>query len=155
MNYILEILLDKPCLSIPKGNRWSKKVQGKDVQIRIGSLGRINFKKGVYLYIGSAKKNLKPRIERHLVKKKKRFWHIDYLLYSNDAKVKQVWITDKIKECNIAQFLFKKGYSFIDRFGSSDCNCPSHLFFINKGAKKVQDLLKKEGFVKYADKNTF
>jgi Uri superfamily endonuclease len=135
MNYILWIALDK------------------DIQTKIGSLGRINFKKGVYLYVGSAKKNFKPRIERHLVKKKKIFWHIDYLLSSNDAKIKQIWITNKIKECNIAQFLYKKGYSFINRFGSSDCNCRSHLFFINKGAREAQSLLKKKGFIKYADKN--
>jgi len=137
MNYILRIALDKA------------------VQTKIGSLGRINFKRGAYLYVGSAKKNFKPRIERHLVKKKKIFWHIDYLLSLNDAKIKQIWTTNKNKECKIAQFLYKKGCSFIDRFGSSDCNCRSHLFFINKGARKVQDLLKKKGFVKYADKNTF
>jgi len=137
MNYILRIALDK------------------DVQTKIGSLGRINFKRGDYLYVGSAKKNFKPRIERHLVKKKKIFWHIDYLLSLNGAKIKQIWTTNKDKECKIAEFLYNKGYSFIDRFGSSDCNCPSHLFFINKGAKKVRDLLKKKGFVKYADKNTF
>jgi len=135
MNYILRIALDK------------------DVQTKIGRLGRINFKKGIYLYVGSAKKNYKARIERHLVKKKRIFWHIDYLLSLDDAKIKQIWITNKDKECKTAQFLCKKGYSSIDRFGSSDCNCHSHLFFINKGAKGTQGLLKKRGFIKYADKN--
>ncbi|MEW6686538.1 MAG: GIY-YIG nuclease family protein [Candidatus Edwardsbacteria bacterium] len=128
MKYILWITLDK------------------DIQIKIGSLGKINFKKGVYFYVGSAKKNFQARIERHLVKKKKIFWHIDYLLSLNDAKIKQVWITDKDKECQIATFLYKKGYGFINRFGSSDCNCHSHLFFISKVIGSVQDLLNKRGF---------
>lgn len=135
MNYILWIALDK------------------DIQTKIGSLGRINFKKGVYLYVGSAKKNFQARIERHLVKKKRIFWHIDYLLSSNDAKIKQIWIINKDKECKTAQFLCKEGYSSINRFGSSDCNCRGHLFFINKGINRVQVLLKKRGFIKYADKN--
>jgi sugar fermentation stimulation protein A len=135
MNYILWITLDK------------------DIQTKIGSLGRINFKKGFYLYVGSAKKNFKARIERHLLKKKRIFWYIDYLLSSNHTKIKQIWATNKDRECQIAHFLYKKGYSFINGFGSSDCKCCSHLFFINKGIGRVQDLFKKRGFIKYADKN--
>ena len=135
MNYILWIALDK------------------DAQTKIGRLGRINFKKGFYLYVGSAKKNFKARIERHLVKKKRIFWHIDYLLFLNHTKIRQIWVTNKDKECQIAHFLYKKGYSFIDRFGSSDCNCRSHLFFINKGVREAYGLLKKREFIKYADKN--
>jgi len=135
MNYILWIALDK------------------DTQTKIGRLGRINFKRGVYLYVGSAKKNFKARIGRHLTKKKKLFWHIDYLLSFNGAKIEQIWITNKDKECRIAQSFRKKGYSFINRFGSSDCNCLSHLFFINKGARETQGLLEERGFIEYADKN--
>ena len=135
MNYILWIALDK------------------DIQTKIGKLGRINFKRGVYFYVGSAKKNFHARIKRHLVKKKRVFWHIDYLVSLNDAKIKQVWITSKDKECEIAQFLYRKGYRFINRFGSSDCHCPSHLFFVNKGTGRAQGLLKATGFIKYADKD--
>ncbi len=126
MNYILWIAIDK------------------DIQTKIGSLGRVNFKKGIYLYMGSAKKNFKARIKRHLVKKKKLFWHIDYLLSSNFAKIKHIWATNKDKECRIAQFLYKKGYSFINKFGSSDCKCPSHMFFI-KDTTGINQLLNKIG----------
>ncbi len=135
MNYILWITLDK------------------DTQAKIGSLGRINFKRGAYLYVGSAKKNFQARIGRHLVKKKRIFWHIDYLLSLNGTKIKQIWMTNKDKDCKIARFLYRKDYSFINRFGSSDCDCRSHLFFINKSTGRAQGLLKKRGFVKYADKN--
>lgn len=135
MTYLLRIALDR------------------DIKTHVGSLGDLHFKKGAYLYVGSAKRGLKARIERHLVKKKRIFWHIDYLLSLNGTKIKQIWITNKDKECKIAHFLYRKDYSFINRFGSSDCNCRSHLFFINKSTGRAQGLLKKRGFIKYADKN--
>jgi len=116
----------------------------KDLNVFVGRLKDLRFKKGFYLYIGSAKKAFGTRIQRHLTRTKNIFWHIDYLLSSNDAKIKQIWIINKDKECKTAQFLCKKGYSFINRFGSSDCNCRSHLFFINKGAKGAQGLLKEK-----------
>jgi len=125
----------------------------KGLDVFVGRLKDLHFKKGFYLYIGSAKKAFRARIQRHLARTKNIFWHIDYLLSSNDAKIKQIWTINKDKECKIAQFLCKKGYSFINRFGSSDYNCHSHLFFINKGARETQGLLKKRGFIKYADKN--
>ena len=131
MNYLLRIVLNK------------------DIESKVGDLGRINFKKGIYLYVGSAKRNFEARINRHLIKKKKKFWHIDYLLSLKDVKIKEIWITDKIKECQIANFLNKEGYSFIQRFGSSDCKCPSHLFFVNQGINRTQILLRNKGFIKY------
>jgi Uri superfamily endonuclease len=120
VTYILWIILDK------------------NIYIEIGGLGKIYFKKGVYLYVGSAKKNFQARIKRHKSKKKRIFWHIDYLLSLNDTKVKHIWVTNKIKECHMAQFLYKKGYSFINKFGSSDCKCCSHLFFIKKDIVKIE-----------------
>ncbi len=125
----------------------------KGLNVYVGRLKDVHFEKGFYLYVGSAKRGLKARIERHLSRKKNIFWHIDYLLSSNQAKIKNIWINGKPKECQIARRLQRKGYDFINKFGSSDCNCHSHLFFINKGAKGAQGLLKKRGFIKYADKN--
>jgi sugar fermentation stimulation protein A len=125
----------------------------RDLNILVGRLKNTYFTKGFYLYIGSAKRGLKARIRRHLAKKKKLFWHIDYLLFVNATTIRQVWITDHDKECVMAGLLGKKGYRVIDRFGSSDCNCRGHLFFVHRGVRQVQNLLKKEGFIKYADKN--
>jgi len=135
MTYVLWVVLDK------------------DIKIYVGSLEKLTFRRGIYLYIGSAKRGLKARIERHLSRKKNIFWHIDYLLSSNQAKIKNIWINGKLKECQIARRIQRKGYDFMNKFGSSDCNCPSHLFFINKGAREAQGLLKKGGFIKYAGKN--
>ncbi|MBN2483957.1 MAG: GIY-YIG nuclease family protein [Candidatus Omnitrophica bacterium] len=112
------------------------------------------FKKGVYFYIGSAKKNLAARVARHCSLKKKVFWHIDYLLASRRAAVKMVLVRDKDEECQTARFLYRNGGGFVHQFGSSDCRCPSHLFFLKDvRGKKFARLLAQRGF-RYADKGT-
>jgi Uri superfamily endonuclease len=47
--------------------------------IRIGKLGPLMFGRGLYFYVGRALKGLEARIEKHLRRNKKHFWHIDYL----------------------------------------------------------------------------
>jgi len=118
----------------------------------VGRLKNLHFKKGFYFYIGSAQKGLRARIKRHLAKTKNIFWHIDYLLSSRYAQIKEIWINSKARECQTAKTLIKAGYNFIDKFGCSDCNCKSHLFFIRKDIGEFKNLLEKEGF-KNADKN--
>jgi sugar fermentation stimulation protein A len=122
-------------------------VLDRDIKTHVGSLGDLHFKKGAYLYVGSAKRGLKARLERHLVKKKKIFWHIDYLLSSRHAQIKDIWINIKKKECQTASKLYIMNCCFVNKFGSSDCCCPSHLFFIGKSSL-VEELSKKEGFRK-------
>lgn len=103
----------------------------KDSKIRIGSLGAIPFKKGTYIYVGSAQKGIEQRVKRHLKKQKKKHWHIDYLL--DHANIKNVLVKEgpKSLECLIAKKLL--GFSIpIKGFGCSDCNCKSHLFKIKK-----------------------
>ncbi|MCK4902633.1 MAG: GIY-YIG nuclease family protein, partial [Thermoplasmatales archaeon] len=70
-----------------------------DSKIQIGKLGDILFKKGFYVYIGSALNGLEQRINRHLRADKKLHWHIDYLLKS--AKVDSVYYkeNDQREEC--------------------------------------------------------
>lgn len=100
----------------------------RDMEIQIGKLGRMEFRKGFYAYVGSAMNNLEKRIERHIRKEKRLFWHIDYLL--ENARVKEVIYTESSKreECRLAKNLGKY-FTSIQNFGSSDCECKSHLFF--------------------------
>jgi Uri superfamily endonuclease len=56
----------------------------QDAKIRIGKIGDIFFKKGHYLYIGSALNGLELRITRHFRDDKKIHWHIDYLLIESE-----------------------------------------------------------------------
>ncbi|MGZ7049923.1 MAG: GIY-YIG nuclease family protein, partial [Methanobacterium sp.] len=55
-----------------------------DSEISVGKLGKLNFKKGFYVYVGSALNSIDARIKRHLKNDKKLFWHIDYLLTTSN-----------------------------------------------------------------------
>jgi sugar fermentation stimulation protein A len=103
---------------------WLKEVR----HISIGRLGSLRFKRGYYIYIGSAKKGLSKRIERHKRKKKKSFWHIDYLR-AHATFYRAISIrTSEDLECEIASKLKNLADWTIPRFGCSDCQCETHLF---------------------------
>jgi Uri superfamily endonuclease len=99
-----------------------------DKKIKIGSQGIINFKKGHYIYVGSALNGLDQRIQRHIRKQKKLHWHIDYFLEWANVKCVYYKEGNKKEECTIARTL-EDNLSSIVAFGSSDCKCQSHLFF--------------------------
>ncbi len=103
----------------------------KEEEIRVGALGKIKFDMAYYVYVGSAQRNLRKRVERHLRKEKKMKWHIDYLLCH--SKIIDIFAKNypKSYEEKIAIKLGKK-YSYIPNFGSSDSKAPSHLFRIER-----------------------
>ncbi len=103
----------------------------KDIEAKIGALGNISFQKGLYAYVGSAQNSLEKRISRHKSKNKKKFWHLDYLLDSKDARVLNAYYKNagKEEECQIAKKISETEI-LIPRFGCSDCNCKTHLFKI-------------------------
>jgi Uri superfamily endonuclease len=99
----------------------------EDVSIMIGKLGLYYFKKGYYVYVGSALVGLDRRIQRHLRHSKKVHWHIDYFLpFAKIVRIFYKTNTQK-EECCIAK-AFEKEFSNIPGFGCSDCSCSSHLF---------------------------
>lgn len=104
----------------------------EELLLTIGKLGTFQFKPGFYLYVGSARKNLQARINRHLRYDKKLHWHIDYLL--TEGEVTEVILIEENEECRIANAL--RGISEVSfpvpGFGSSDCRCPGHLFYIQE-----------------------
>jgi sugar fermentation stimulation protein A len=103
----------------------------EDRRISIGRLGSLPFKKGYYIYVGSAKRGLSKRIERHKRKKKKFFWHIDYLR-ARAAFYKDIPIrTNENLECEISSALKNFADWIIPGFGCSDCQCETHLFATN------------------------
>jgi len=111
-----------------KGNYFLVFYINEACSVDVGALGRLNFDEGWYAYCGSAQKNLKQRISRHLAKRgKKLHWHIDYLLpFAETIKAFPV-ISAYNKECEMAASLARLGAVAIPRFGSSDCGCASHL----------------------------
>ena len=96
--------------------------------IQIGKIGNIFFKKGFYVYIGSALNGLEQRINRHLRIEKKIRWHIDYLLQRGMIINIFYEENEKKEECNLAKKFDGKFFP-IPNFGSSDCKCNSHLFY--------------------------
>lgn len=115
----------------------------KDVDLQIGALGQVSIRSGYYVYSGSAKMCLKKRIERHGRKKKKVFWHIDYLTSKFRPYFHLPVRIDKPYECYIARRLAAMCDWIIPNFGSSDCKCLSHLFGFEK------DPLKNERFIDF------
>jgi Uri superfamily endonuclease len=109
--------------------------------VRVGALGPLPFAAGWHCYIGSA---LGPggllRLERHIDLEKHRDkrpkWHIDYLLTDPRFVVAYAVYapTTEPFECRLAAALARGGAG-VNRFGCSDCNCPSHLFFRSRDPK--------------------
>ena len=103
----------------------------EDITINVGAMGKTDFKKGLYVYVGSAQTNLEQRVKRHLRKEKRLFWHVDYLLSSDAAKIVEVFYMQagKAAECKVANEIGRQGEP-VSGFGCSDCHCKSHLFRI-------------------------
>jgi len=106
----------------------------KDIETEVGALGNISFKKGNYIYVGSAQNGIEQRVRRHSRKNKKKHWHIDYLLSDKNVElIKYLYKkAGKEEECRLACFFLSSFEEPIDKFGCSDCNCKSHLFRIKK-----------------------
>ena len=118
----------------------------KEACITIGKKGNISFKKGWYVYIGSALNGLESRISRHMKAMKNHHWHIDYFI--DHAMIKRVYIKmgEVREECVVASS-FSEWFSYVPRFGSSDCNCVSHLF---QGSKEeLEEKSVQLGFGRY------
>ena len=97
--------------------------------LEIGRLGRLSFRRGYYLYVGSAMKNLEARIRRHLRKTKKHHWHIDCLTAHAGTIIPLPVRSSQRDECEIAKALSSIMQPGPPGFGSSDCQCQTHLFF--------------------------
>ncbi len=115
------------------------KVSGKQV-ITIGRLKAVYFPGGCYAYVGSAMGGFKSRLNRHIRKDKKLHWHIDYLLQK--AAITNIILcqTEDRLECAIARTLSCQ-FDSIPGFGSSDCKCPSHLFFATGERQMISGMM--------------
>lgn len=104
-----------------------------EARIGVGRLGRLCLQRGYYFYLGSAHGSggLRARIRRHVEGSEKRFWHIDYLRAVADPV--QIWFScagpagEHMAAARLGE-VHELGIPF-PGFGSSDCSCPSHLFY--------------------------
>ncbi len=106
---------------------WERK------SVVVGKLGTMTVRVGFYLYVGSAfgPGGLQARISHHLKPSLKPFWHIDYLRRVTTPVFVWFQVHSFVQEHSWAKLLRQEhGIDIaVRRFGSSDCNCKSHLFF--------------------------
>ncbi|MCF7953655.1 MAG: DNA/RNA nuclease SfsA [Spirochaetales bacterium] len=113
----------------------------EEMKLPISSLGSPVLKPGWYIYAGSAKKNLLQRINRHLRKNKRLRWHIDYLTTRADSIKAFPIRTLKDIECSLAGDIRRISDGFVPKFGSSDCRCPSHLFYFSSNPLQRRSMI--------------
>jgi len=153
-NHDLSLKPDARILSVPwhyiesetndKGSYLIVLQLSKDKRINVGKLGIVLFKKGFYVYVGSAMGNLTSRIERHQRLRKNFHWHIDFLCDSADFICALAVRSSDRLECEIARSVSKIAQWSVKEFGSSDCTCATHIFgFTNNPVtlKSFQTLL--------------
>jgi len=99
----------------------------RDRRIAVGGLGEMMFRRGWYLYAGSAKAGLTRRLARHQRLSKRHHWHIDRLREHADHVAGIPVRTSADLECSIAGALAAISDWQVPGFGSSDCGCASHL----------------------------
>ncbi len=100
----------------------------EDADVVIGAKGMVHFPAGYYVYVGSAKRNLKARLARHQRRRKQMHWHIDYFrAYADVTAVVPVRTADDL-EHELAGAVGTISSWNIAGFGCTDCRCPSHLF---------------------------
>jgi sugar fermentation stimulation protein A len=109
-------------------------------QIQVGALGDIEFKRGYYVYTGSAMNDVESRIRYHRKNKERLHYHIDYLLHY--AKLSNVLVHKSRRrlECRINREIgsFRNALP-IKGFGASDCRCSCHLFYFkNNPIRKLK-----------------
>jgi Uri superfamily endonuclease len=106
----------------------------RSVVLCVGSLGRVRFAAGMYIYTGRASRGLRARVLRHVHGGRRRHWHIDYLLVSGVARIERVVLasTDPEDECRVNAATGRGAMSVAPRFGASDCrnSCPAHLWLV-------------------------
>ena len=100
--------------------------------IKVGKLGMLRVQAGYYIYVGSAfgPGGLGARIAHHKRESHRSRWHIDYLRAT--AEICEVWYTfdPRSLEHQWAETLASatKSTAPFPGFGSSDCNCLTHLY---------------------------
>ena len=110
----------------------------------------ISMEEGLYLYVGSAKRGLEQRLARHMKKRKKCFWHIDYITSRRDTDVMAIYLSP-YPECETLTAVSQLGPLFGRKLGSSDCKCLSHFVKLNHvDSRDLRTWLAAKGFVKFS-----
>ncbi len=130
-----------------KGTYALKIKVSNPVKVKVGAIGEVDFKKGTYIYVGSAMNSLSKRIERHLRKKKKLHWHIDYLLSCENVNVEKVYVFFGKRLEEDISIKLSGMYESVKNFGASDMKwVDSNLYFVDD---KIDDFINSLGGVEF------
>ena len=105
-------------------------------RVRIGKLGPLRLRRGVYVYVGSARGpgGVRARVAHHQKLSPRPHWHIDYL--RPHTRLDRIWYSHGRRGSEhqwASVFRALPGASIpMAGFGSSDCQCEAHLFFFRK-----------------------
>lgn len=83
---------------------------------------------GSYVYIGRAMNGLENRLSRYMKPIHKPHWHIDYLLMIARPMAIVTALTEDPHMEHEAACILASTNKYVPRFGSTDDDCPSHLF---------------------------
>jgi sugar fermentation stimulation protein A len=145
LSYVKEVPIDfdtSRLLFADKGSYILVFYNEKPFKKIIGSLGERDFKKGYYVYVGSALHGLEKRIKRHLRQTKKIRWHMDYIS-PQCMKVEKVYPIrrpDRI-EVGLARGMMEICAEFVPGFGSSDSEIDSHFFYFRERPYRTRAFL--------------
>lgn len=104
----------------------------KTLKVSIGSLGKMSFNPGIYAYVGSAMNSISKRVRRHMRKRKKMHWHVDYLTSSPCVEIEKVYVFYGLRVEEEVSLKFSKRYDSVKNFGASDMKVVnSNLYFVN------------------------
>jgi len=112
-----------------------------NARIQIGRLGTMKLQRGYYIYLGSAlgPGGLRARIAHHQKPSPRPHWHIDYL--RAHTPIQCIWFSCDGRRREHQWALMVKTMSgttipFL-RFGASDCDCRSHLYFFQRCPSRI------------------
>lgn len=101
--------------------------------VRVGRLGSVRLRPGYYLYVGSAfgPGGLRARIDHHRHGPVRLHWHIDHLRRYTHLDCAWYRCGERCEHDWAARIGNLPGAAtVILGFGSSDCQCDTHLFWI-------------------------
>lgn len=113
----------------------------RSIRIEIGAMGERIFPAGYYVYIGSAKKHLTARLERHKRLRKKMHWHIDYLRQQAKVTATVPIRTSAPLEHSLAAAVQAVSEGSVPGFGCTDCSCRSHLFMFSQNPLQQREFV--------------
>ncbi|HKJ75673.1 MAG TPA: GIY-YIG nuclease family protein [Gammaproteobacteria bacterium] len=104
--------------------------------VRAGRLDRFRLEPGLYIYVGSARRALAARVDRHrrLAERKhgNRHWHVDGLLLHGYSRLVRAETYPDTEECALSRGLAGDACASVPiaGFGATDCRagCPAHLY---------------------------